>query len=76
MEKPEKTLAKPTRVRDSIVETPKPVLRSDFETIRVYAELLNSAPDMPFFTNMNEVTAWLDNNYNKWLRQVRSELPK
>jgi len=72
----EKTSSKPARVREKVVEAPKPELRSDTETMKTYAALLDAAPKAPTFMNMFEVTAWLDSKYNKWLSQVKHELGK
>ena len=77
MEKPEEASVKIKRTRIQIEpDLPKPVIRSDAETVQIYAKLLDSAPETPMLTNMNEVTAWLDQTYRPWLQQVRHELPK
>ena len=72
----EKTSVKATRVREKVVEAPKPVLRSDTDSMKIYQDLLTKAPDMPYFASMNEVTEWLDRVYRPWSNQVRSEVPK
>ncbi len=74
MEKPEATTRKSPRVRETVVEPVKPVLRSDAETINIYMDLLQRAPATPFLTTMEETTVWLD-KYNRWLREVRHEVP-
>ncbi len=76
MEKPEATPHKSARVRETIVQVPKPALRSDTETINIQMELLRQAPDMPILSNMNEVTEWLDKVYRPYLQAVRHEVPK
>lgn len=82
----EKVASKPKRARKAIAYKPKPeptaavvplkpTLRSDTETINIYMDLLRRAPFAPNFSNMEEVVLWLDNKYNKWLREVRHEVP-
>lgn len=79
MEKSEEAPVKVERTRRSITrteETPKPQLRSDVETLKVYQDILLNAPDMPTFTSMEEVTKWLDNKYRPFLQAIRHEMPK
>ena len=77
MEKPEKTPVKVERTRKPLTaEEPRPTLRSDAETIKIYMDLLLDTPDMPSFTSMEEVTKWLDKVYRPYLQAVRHEVPK
>ena len=78
MEKSKETPVKVERTRKPVIDTsiPKPTIRSDTETINIYMDLLRKTPDMPLFTDMFEVTAWLDKIYRPFLQAVRHEVPK
>ncbi len=65
-----------TPVVETSIEKPEVVLRTDAETIKIYSELLDTAPPMPSFNSMGEVTVWIDKTYRHWISKVNQELGK